>query len=184
MSARPGEPDPAKHARTALEASERLGVDERTFRRWRGLPWFLESFKTSDGWDVEAIREARPREDEDQAAWKERRRALDERDAEATVRQRIADAELKEMRTREKAGSLIPRKSHELHWAELLTLLASEFEQLPSLAAMHVSKKDQDRLRSFLETEGNAIRNRVADRLSAMAKELDSDASRSLGGDV
>lgn len=180
MSARP---DAAKYARTAVEASERLGVDQRTFRRWRGSPWFLETFQTSEGWfDVEAIRSARPAGTDEQAGQTTELRRLRVELETAKVREKIAASEMAEMKTREKAGSLIPRQSHELHWSQLLTGLAAEFDQLPSLVAMRVPKKSQDDVRDFLTAELNTIRNRVADKLVAMAKELDTAAAKVAGG--
>lgn len=164
-----------------MEAAEALGVTERTFTRWKASEWFPGASKTAKGFDLEMIRAAKPRESDEQASQSSELRKLRIDLETAKVKEKIAASQMAEMRAREKAGSLIPRHAHELHWSQFLTEFSVWCEQVPEMAAMQLPKKYQEGLRKFLKGEFERRRNAAADKLTAMAKEYDLASAKAIG---
>jgi DNA-binding transcriptional MerR regulator len=144
---------------TQLEAAQRLGVEDRTLRRWMKNPGFPEC---SAGFDIQAIRAFLAHQNKPAAELRseylehdvsiKRDRAEQERIKTANMRHEFLENE----------KQLLPRRAVELSIALILTRLRDWAEQLPDLVDGHCCRKCRPALGKHLKEELGRVQTEAA----------------------
>jgi len=143
-------------------AAKALGITDRALREWIKQPGFPD---ITAGYDLDAIKTWRESQQKKGSVQTEQNEMINRAIKLAKLDEIKKKNQLLDLQIAEEEGRLLPRLLYEGFIASLLAGVGDFMDQLPVLVEGEVPQKYRSRLRSRLEEELRALRDRLAEDL-------------------